>query len=879
MRKFYINLGLKLIFIVVVGVLLVFTSFGLIRLYVERNDLYNQMQLSGQERTELVAESLSNLLVAFDYSNIESLCERIVRMQDVKQIKVFGRNGRLMVDRTSSDFKADSNGLQFTSPVVFSGETIGRVDLEISLDRYEQKIKVVYRNVAAAVIFSTCFFIILIYLTVSRFVVNPISRLSKAADRLAVGDYEAELPAATGDEMGNLIRAFSLMRESRKLNEARLQAVFEQSPDAFIQLDSNGAIIDWNDKAELVWGYSKADVLGNNFSIVMPAPELGLNPGYRKCYQKSEGVIGEIREVIGQRKNGKLFPLELRTSEVHLDHGDAFLVLARDITERKDNENRLLDAMKAAEAANAAKSAFLSNMSHEIRTPMNSIIGMSKLAMKTHLNAKQHDYLSKIEYSAAHLLGLINDILDFSKIEANRLELEASDFELDTLLESLNGQLAHSAASKKLKLEFDVDRQLDVPLSGDAMRLSQVLLNYISNAIKFTETGKVTVHAMLLEAHDDRYLIRFEVRDTGIGLTQQEISNLFHPFHQADVSTTRRYGGSGLGLAISKQLVELMGGMVGVESTPGEGSTFWFTVTLSKGDKPDMAMRKREAKAVDVSFLAGLSILLVEDNPFNQQVAVELLNDVGAAVSIASNGREAINMLTAHRFDCVLMDVQMPVMDGLEATRLIRSNPELAGIRIIAMTANAGREDRERCFAAGMNYFITKPVFANNLYAVLAECLKSAAGNGQLMAYANPEPAPEVPLMAATVIAGKHDAGADMPERKVIDLSILSKMLSSDPDKVRKFSLKYLLSAKQGLEEIDAALAEANLEKLAALGHRNKSPARTVGALSYAELCQSLEKFKHGGEIEEARELVGQLHQMYERIAEQIGKETAGQGT
>jgi PAS domain S-box-containing protein len=868
MKKIKLNLRGKLVAIVIAGLVMIFSVIGFYRVYDEKINLTEQLNRSGQERATLIADAVANLLVAYDYGNIEAIADRIVNLQDVQKIHILNQAGKNMVSRTNAEASTEYKSIGFTAPVIFSGKKIGSVELYVTLERYEKAIRAIYFKVVFMIIFTTFTFGLLIYAAVSFFFVMPLLGLNKAASQLAIGNYTAELPPASEDEMGNLVRTFSSMRESRKLNEARLHAVFENSPDAFIQLDTNGDIIDWNSKAEAIWGYRKSEVLGKNFSIVMPAQELGLNPGYRLCYQKSENIIGVIREVIGLRKNGSYFPLELRTSEIHFDGGSDYLVSARDITERKLSENKLLNAMNAAEAANAAKSTFLSNMSHEIRTPMNSIIGMASLALKTHLNARQYDYLNKINYSAQHLLELINDILDFSKIEANKLELELIDFTLPMVFDNLSRQLTHSAAAKALRLNFDLDPALSMPLRGDSLRLTQILLNFTSNAIKFTSRGEITVSARLQESSRDSadesgYMVRFEVRDTGIGLSAEQKEKLFVAFHQADTSTTRKYGGTGLGLVISKQLAELMGGVVGVDSQPGLGSTFWLVLRLAKGDK---LLVPAETEAPSLDLLKGASILLVEDNLFNQQVAVEMLRDAGAGVSIANNGQEAIDLLLKRHFDCVLMDVQMPVMDGLEATRKIRANPALANTYIIAMTANARGEDKAQCLAAGMNDFISKPVFSEQLYAVIA---KGLGGTSEKYTLAKSAAATQ---FGNTVLA-------EPPERKdysaLIDLSSLKKMMGSDPVKVHKFALKFVQTAQQGLHEIEEMLRQENMVALAALGHRNKSPARTMGALAFADMCQALEQFKDGGEIEQARQIVARMRPLLQQIAEQINREIA----
>lgn len=883
MVKFSLNLRGKLIIFVLVGVVLILSSVGAFRIFNERKNLTEQMHYSGNERVVLIAESLANLMIAYDYGNIESLIDRIVNLQDVQQITVFNRTGKIISSRNSADFNPEVKGLVFVAPVNFSGESIGKVELQVSLDRLEKSIRLTYRNVIVALVIASSFFGVLIYASVSILVVRPVLRLGKAAEQLALGDFDAVLPLATQDELGNLVRAFSMMRESRRLSEAKLIAILENSPDALIQLDSDGNIINWNDMAENIFGYRKNDIIGKNFSVVMPDPNLGLNAGYSKCYLKTENidVIGELREVVGQRKDGSHIYLAIRTNEINFEEGIFYIVSARDITWRKENEAKLLNAMNAAEAANAAKSTFMSNMSHEIRTPMNSIIGMTKLSLKTHLSAKQHDYLIKIDYAAHHLLDLINDILDFAKIEANKLELEILDFKLDTVVKNLSNHLAHSASSKGLHLTFELDSGLSVPLRGDPLRLTQVLLNYTSNAIKFASKGEIVISARIIEEGVKDFLIRFEVQDSGIGISTDQIEKLFQAFHQADASITRKYGGTGLGLVISKQLVELMGGTVGVESQLGQGSTFWFTARLAKGGQ---MLASTLPASPNLGLLKDASILLVEDNLFNQQVAVEMLREVGAGVTIANNGQEAIDMLLKRRYDCVLMDVQMPVMDGIEATRQIRSTPALADTHIIAMTANAGKQDRALCFAAGMDSFISKPVFPEQLYAIIAQCVVSTKGANVM-----PEKLTEKLTENSTTSSGQlappqsgHPAATHQSAPRasinaaasaVIDLSVLERIMGSDPAKIHKFALKYLSSAQQGLEEIETSLQQENMAALAALGHRNKSPARTVGATAYADLCQSLEQFKGGGDIAQARQIVAQMRTLLVRIAAQIHRE------
>lgn len=864
-----LNLRTKLLLVILIGLLAGFSVVASFRIQRDKSKITEEINRSGNERVSLMAEALSNPLAAEDYSDAESLAERVVNMQDVEKVNILDSAGRVLVARNKDTFNVESKVLKFSAPIVFAEKKLGHVEMFVSTERLNEAVKDIYKVVAIALSFTIIFFGTLIYSAVSILIVRPLEHLGKAADQLALGDYSAVLPAVKKDEIGSLVQAFSSMRESRRQSEAKLYAIFDNSPDAFIQLDNTGNITNWNDRAKSIFGYDWSEVIGKNFSIVFPEQELGLNAGYRKCYQNSDNIIGVIREVVGQRSDGSHFPLELRTSEIHFEDECAYIVSARDISERKNSEAKLVSAMNSAEAANAAKSTFLSNMSHEIRTPMNSIIGMTNLALKTHLSAKQHDYLSKINYASHHLLDLINDILDFSKIEANKLELEKLDFELHTVFDNLSRQLVHSAASKGLILNFAPDSCLTIPLRGDPLRLAQVLLNYTSNAIKFTDKGEITVRAKILDENEAGMLIRFEVQDTGIGIAAVDIEKLFQVFHQADASTTRKYGGTGLGLAICKQLVEMMGGTFGVESQPLLGSTFWFTARLAKGNE---LVATAMPLPLNLDLLKEATILLVEDNLFNQQVSLEIMREAGVNVSIASNGQEAIEMLKKRHFDCVLMDVQMPVMDGFEATRQIRRIPALADNHIIAMTANAGSEDRVRCFDAGMDNFISKPFFPEQLFAVLMQCVTTVRSHNNV-AMNRKESMGQA--MAVQVVNDDVVHATDSDLASLFDLSVLGKMMDSDPVRIRKFVLKFIQSARQGMDEIEAALEQGNMVELATLGHRNKSPARTVGAQRFADLCVALEQLKHDGSIEQARPVVEQMRVLLERMVAQSNKEMA----
>ena len=531
--------------------------------------------------------------------------------------------------------------------------------------------------------------------------------------------------------------------------------------------------------------------------------------------------------------------------------------LATDITE--------LHKLKAqADAANQAKSNFLSNMSHEIRTPMNSIIGMSYLALKSVADPKQKDYLEKIHHASQHLLGIIDDILDFSKIEAGKLELEVLDFSLDTLMQNISHQLGQAAAAKAITLSVQIAPGMERQLRGDALRLEQVLLNFTSNAIKFSQNGEVRIRVRALADEADALMARFEVQDNGIGLSEAEVAELFKSFHQADPSTTRKYGGTGLGLVICKQLAELMGGGVGVDTAPGSGSTFWFSARLEKA--LHYLPAERDAVPAEVlDMLNGAYILLVEDNVFSQQVGQELLQQVHATVVVANNGKEAIELMLRQRFDCVLMDVQMPVMDGFEATRMIRADPRLRSAVVLAMTANAGREDAVRCLEAGMDEFVTKPISPNMLFGVIARWLRARPVRGGRRA---PPPAPRY-----TPPAGQGQVMAQAAQ--LLDMGVLSRTFGANPAKMHKYAMLFIDSASDAMRGIREAQARDERQRLAELGHRLKSSARAVGAMSFAALCAELEGLNEAGSADHAKALVARMAVLLDELGAHIEREVA----
>jgi two-component system sensor histidine kinase/response regulator len=530
----------------------------------------------------------------------------------------------------------------------------------------------------------------------------------------------------------------------------KLSLAVEQSPECIVITDIHANIEYVNEAFLRVTGYSRDEIIGQNSRIL----QSGLTP--KESYVELWEALAHGRpwhgEFHNRRKDGSEFVefaivAPIRQPDGRITH---YVAIKEDITEKKQiaseleahryhleelvasRTTELSEARAQADAANAAKSQFLANMSHEIRTPMNAIVGLTHLLRQSKLTTQQLERLRKIDTAAFHLLAIINDILDLSKIEAGRMQLEKTDFSLNEVLEHTRTLIAESAEKKGLQVEIERD-SVPMWLGGDPTRVRQGLLNFAGNAVKFTEHGKITLRARL-ENEDENFLtIRFEVQDTGIGIAPDKAARLFTAFEQADASTTRKYGGTGLGLAITRRLARMMGGDAGVSSQPGVGSTFWFTARLQRGqDATYMAAEAAVDAAAELTrSRAGSRILLAEDNEINQEVATEILRAVGLSIEIANDGREAVDMAATQEYDLILMDMQMPRLDGIAATREIRALPHWQNRPILAMTANAFSEDRQRCLEAGMNDFVPKPVDPDDLYRMLLKWLPAQDAAGQ----------------------------------------------------------------------------------------------------------------------------------------------------
>jgi PAS domain S-box-containing protein len=600
--------------------------------------------------------------------------------------------------------------------------------------------------------------------------------------------------------IGNVSRSASKDHQIQMDSQAEVRRrILDAAGEGIFGLDSHGRITFANPAATSLLGYTRDELIGRSSHATWHSrhPD-GSVLAESDCpihATLTKGSLFRRENSHFQHKDGHFFPV-IFTSQPILDHQRIIgaVVTFNDVSSRQKVEEeldahrrhletlveqrteQLQHAIQSAQAANQAKSAFLANMSHEIRTPMNAILGLTYLMSTEVTSPTQVDRLDKIAGAGRHLLAIINDVLDLSKIEAGQLALECTDFCINELMDNIASIISQSAREKGLCVEVHAE---GVPqwLRGDPTRLRQALLNYAGNAVKFTERGSVTLRARLVGEEDDYVMVRLDVQDTGIGIAPAHLSRVFQAFEQADPSTTRNYGGTGLGLTITQRLAQAMGGEVGAHSEEGVGSTFWLTARLQRGH-PVMTRRPPSADEIPTRLVRrhnqNTRLLLVEDNAVNREVMHELLSGIGLNVDCVENGFEAVAKARSIDYGLILMDVQMPVMDGLSATRAIRALPNRMGTPIVAVTADAFADDRRACAKAGMNDFLSKPVSPETLYAMLSKWLGDAP-----VAEADPGAGQGIPAQAVVTGANSQCDTHD-PTRALATLDALLAQSNTD---------------------------------------------------------------------------------------------------
>ncbi|MCE1166689.1 MAG: response regulator [Sphingobacteriia bacterium] len=550
---------------------------------------------------------------------------------------------------------------------------------------------------------ETDFFTEAIDLGIDGFLIKPIDRQKLFALLTKVGSQKIQENIA-------------------KVNEEKFMALAASANDAIIMLDGVGLVNFWNRAAEVMFGYSFEQIVNASIErLLVSVDGTSLTIDGIRSHEMVLDKAVVISEYSALPRIGPSFPVEISFTTFKVGGLDQFLLIIRDVSERKKREEELLTALDRANEATRAKQQFLSVMSHEIRTPLNGILGAVNLLLQENPREDQLDYFKTLEFSGNHLLSLVNDILDFSKIEANRIQFERIDFNLRELVKGLMKIFAFKANDKGIELKLTVAESIPDVVKGDPMRLNQILTNLIGNAVKFTEKGEISLKINITEQHEKFLRCRFEVADTGIGILPEKLSTIFEFFSQADTNTTRKYGGTGLGLAITRKLVELQNGTIEVLSEVNKGSSFSFELTFEVA----IMDGNREVKASGnlQHSLKGIRILLVEDNKINQMIAGKFLNRWDAVVVIAENGKEALEKSLESKFDIILMDLQMPELDGYETSRLIRARADdySLSIPIIALTASAYNEVKDGVMLSGMNDIINKPFIPDELNRIVHE--------------------------------------------------------------------------------------------------------------------------------------------------------------
>ncbi len=669
------------------------------------------------------------------------------------------------------------------------------------------------------------------------------------------------------DADGNIDRYISIrtdITEQKEMEVAAIKAeewqktILNSLGDGVYTLNKNGCVTYLNAEAERMLGWKFAELNGKNIHEIIHYHRAdGTHLVAEECpilLSMLDNKIYRSNDEVFFHKDGSCIQVSMVGAPLLEDEQLIGSVACfRDISSQKMIQEQLTHAKDAAEQASRLKSDFLSTMSHEIRTPMNGIIGMTDLLLDTQLDEEQLEFATIVKNSSNALLEIINDILDLSKIEAGQLEIEHIPFSLHQVLEDSTNMISTRAHEKSLALISYIDPQIPSRLLGDPMRLRQILLNFLSNAVKFTATGTVRVNAILLKQTNSTAWIRFEISDNGIGISSEARQRLFQPFSQADSSTTRKYGGTGLGLSICKNLAELMSGKIGVNSVLNEGSTFWMELPL------DIAAQMPNFDAVPgtkhgnvihraVNILAPahqFHLLLVEDNGVNQKIAIRLLAKMGCAVDVANNGQEAVDILTTKSYDLVLMDCQMPVMDGFETTRAVRKcEMETSKNRtpIIAMTANAMQGDKARCLDAGMDDYVSKPINTTLLQAVLKKWL------------------PKISVVNHDIETVVVDSSLNCP----IEMSRMSDLFEDD-DEIIDELLEVFSNALMPLNAKLTAAVAGHTTEIKAVAHEIKGAAYNVGAVILAKLTEQLEQISAQQNWSEIEALAIQIYAEIDR--------------
>jgi PAS domain S-box-containing protein len=789
-------------------------------------------------------------------------------------------------------------------PIWLNGERIGTIYLDSDTgELYTRELD--FAEITLIVVLGSFITAYLLAARLQRTISEPVRTLAATVSAVSLGkDYSVRATKSSDDEIGSLVDGFNEMLDrirereralqsarddlevrvsertselqkeiaERKNTEEKLEertaffnSLVENSPIAIVAVGINDIVQFCNPAFENLFGYSQADVIGKSLLRLLTNEEIRAEvAANRKALWKGKVIHTVSRRA---RRDGTLVDVEAFSVPLGpTGHRTGAVMQYQDITERKRAEEAVLRAKDAAEAASRAKSEFLANMSHEIRTPMNGIIGMTELTLDTQLTPEQREYLGLVQTSADSLLKLINDILDFSKIEAGKVDVEKIEFPFQRSLDETLKSLAVRAHQKNVGLSWRVAPGIPEYLRGDAGRLRQILVNLVGNAVKFTARGEIEVSVEAESESDAKVLLHFQVRDSGIGIPKEKQQMIFEAFTQVDSSTTRNYGGTGLGLAITSRLVHLMGGRIWVESEPGRGSIFHFTsrfelpgavLRMTASGDPE-AIRPLPPRAAVPStpqaaqeMPQGMKILLAEDNAVNRRLTIALLQKRGHQIAATENGQEALDALERENFDLVLMDVQMPVLDGLDAIRAIRAKEQSSGthVPIIALTAHAMKGDRERCLASGADDYVTKPIRTPDLLAAIDRATNNNAS----------------PANTASPVPAAPPAG-----RPVLDFAAALERVEDDRELLENLMGMFAGECSHNIAELRKSLETRDLGLLERVAHTLKGAAASLAAGAVADAAFALEKQARTGEVGDAEPLLETLIGEINRLLPEI---------
>ncbi len=709
----------------------------------------NEVELSKHAFTTstVTAALIKRPVLGADLASLRGVLNDILVQSEADYIRVSDERGVIMElgnpDSLARPFAEDflvedvEDGVfDVEAEITDEGIVIGMLQMGFSTDSIDSVMIAARRQTATISVIAIVIGLV-IAIMLGNYFARQLKMLRDATRRIASGDVGYQLSVIGEGELAQTARAFNTMsrrlaalysEKQAALNETkdkaaelreskrRIQAVVNNALDGIITIDEQGIIESFNPAAEKMFGYEAEEVIGQNVNMLMPEPYHSEHDRFLREYLLTgeKKIIGKGREVLGRRKDGSTFTMELDVSEVRIEGANLFIGIVRDVTERKHAEQELKEARDAILESSRNKFEFIANIGHEIRSPLDKVLGESHALLDAGLNSEQEKYVRQIQEAGKSLLTIINDVLDFSKIEAAKLRLEDINFDLERTIYFVTQMLRKAAAAKKLNLVYLLPCDLPMSLRGDPARLRQVLVNLVDNAIKFTSRGEVVILVSKVDESVDDITLRFAVRDTGVGLSQEDQQRIFESFMQAGGALTQRYGGTGLGLAISKQLVEMMGGEIGVESTLGMGSEFWFTAHFTKrAELPG-------PRETSYGELRDVRVLVVDDSEAARKSMQHLLASVGMRVRTVADGAQALEKLCTRAaqgepYQVMIFNRILPGMTGLQLARTVNSDDRLAGLRMIMLTSTGYRGDSEEVRRVGIRGYLTTPVHESQL--------------------------------------------------------------------------------------------------------------------------------------------------------------------